>query len=130
MWDFLHADVANDAIEAFAAPEGGEKAFRVGKARRLEILPGKIKPQRVEHGLVVVDHGNAGHDLATGNVRRTAPPDAASSTHSLPPCASTMVRHNGKPMPRPSALVVDKGRKAFSTRGGEKPGPESATRTS
>src|SRR6185437_8095710 len=131
-----HADIGDDAVEAIAAADRREKVLRLREARHRDALKVEIEPQRVEHGLVIVDQRDMecrAHEpdaFAMGSVKRTAPPDLPSSSHSLPPCASTIDRHNESPIPRPSALVDESGRNALSITRGGNPGPESATWTS
>src|SRR6185369_16707647 len=108
---------------------GGEEACR------FDSLLGKIKPQRIEYGLVVVDHSNVngGHVcdvFPVGRVNRIVAPSALDVSQIWPPCPSMIDRHNGNPTPRPSVLVEESGRKVCSRSPGENPGPLSATRTS
>ena len=67
-----HADIRNNAIEPLSALDRGQKIFGGRKARCFDALAGKIKPQQVEHRLVVVDDCNARHAcaaFATGSVK-------------------------------------------------------------
>ena len=59
--------------------------------------------------------------FAIGSVKRTAAPCVPASSHNWPPCASTIDLHSDNPMPRPSALVEESGRNAFSMSCGGKP---------
>src|SRR5262245_54931413 len=131
-----HANVGDDTIKSLSALGRRQKVARGSKARWFNILAGEIKAQRVKHCFIVVNDRDVqaiAHVwvvFAIGSVKWTAPPCAPLSSHNLPPWASTIDRHSGKPMPRPSALLDASGRNAFSLSCAGNPGPESATRTS
>ena len=75
---------------------------------------------------------NAAGTAPTGSVRRNvAPWPGALVTSRVPPCASTIPRHNGSPspVPTPGGLVVKKGSKMRAWSAGGIPGPVSVTRS-
>src|SRR5215813_6772398 len=131
-----HAHVGNNAIKSLPVPRCGEKIPSGCETGCVNILTGKIETQRVEHRFIIVNDRDVKASVhcwtvfAMGSVKWTAPPCPPSSSHNLPPWASTIDRHSGKPMPRPSALLDANGRNAFSGSWAENPGPESTTRTS
>src|SRR5438132_254947 len=70
--------------------------------------------------------------LRTGSVKtKRAPAPGASSSHSLPPCASTNPRAMVRPNPEPGARVCprSKGRNSRSRSARGTPGPQSMTST-
>ena len=116
-------------------------ALREKVARRRKRLHRKpARPQeargRSEKGRIVIDNVNGGcgytHPAAAssaiGNVKRNAaPPPLLFSAQSRPPCASTIVREIGRPMPIPFGLVVKNGSKTCASLSAGMPWPVSLT---
>jgi hypothetical protein len=67
-----HAHIGDHAVKAGGTIERREKLFCGRETRRVEVLPQKVKPQRVKHGGVIVDQGDADRISHSSRPQRVA----------------------------------------------------------